>query len=199
MPAAFAYYAAMGMPRIHRKSWDNPWNVHCVTFSTFHRQPFFPGTQAAKWFLEALADARQECPFHLFAYVIMPEHVHLVLQPLPAVKMRKVLWHLKRPVTAQALTWAEDRRPDLLARLADVQPCGKTTHRFWQRGGGHDRNLRSASDVHEKIRYIHNNPVRRGLVQRPEDWPYSSAADWILQRPGPVPIDWDHLPDPECR
>jgi len=189
----------MPSTRIHRKAWDNDWAVHCLTFSTFRRQPFFPGTQAADWFLHALADARQACPFHLFAYVIMPEHVHVVLQAFPGVAMRTILWRLKRPVTSAALDWVAQRRPDFLARMADLQPSGKVAHRFWQRGGGYDRNLRTPSDVHEKIGYVHDNPVRRGLVKCAEDWPYSSAADWILRRSGPVPIDWAHLPEPELR
>ena len=183
--------------RIHRKGWDIEWDVHCLTFSTFRRQPLFSGRHASHWFLATLAEARRKCPFHLFAYVVMPEHVHLVLQPLPGAKMRSILWRLKRPMTARVLTWVRQHRPDFLARLADVQPSGKTTFRFWQRGGGYDRNLRSACDVHEKIAYVHDNPVRRGLVERCEDWSFSSAGDWILQTPGPVPIDWDHLPEPD--
>jgi len=189
----------MGFPQIHRKSWHDDWDIHFLTFSTFGRQPFFPGKYAAQCFLRALATARQQCPFHLFAYVIMPEHVHLVLQPLPNVRMQKVLWHLKRPVTAEAMAWIKQYHPSFLTRMADVQPAGKVTHRFWQRGGGYDRNLRSASDVHEKIKYLHNNPVRRGLVLRAEYWPHSSAANWILGRAGQVPIDWDYLPDAELR
>jgi len=189
----------VGPGRIHRKSWDTDWDVHSLTFSTFGRQPFFPGAHAAGWFLETLAAARKRCPFHLFAYVIMPEHVHVVVQPLPGVAMRTVLWHLKRPMTTRVLAWVRARRPDALALMGDVQPTGKVAYRFWQRGGGYDRNLRSASDVHEKIGYIHDNPVRRGLTERAEDWPHSSAADWILGKPGPVPIDWGQLPEPELR
>ena len=71
------------------------------------------------------------------------------------------------------------------------------TYRFWQRGGGYDRNLRSAKDVYEKIAYNHDNPVRRGLVARSEDWPSSSAREWITREPGPVPIDWAVAPEPE--
>ncbi|MHC4563398.1 MAG: REP-associated tyrosine transposase [Planctomycetota bacterium] len=189
----------MGTERIHRKSWDVDWDVHCLTFSTFERQPLFLEGRPPRLFLELLAKARERCPFRLFAYVVMPEHVHLVLQPLPQVAMRRVLWHLKRPMTAQVLAWARRERPDLLPKLADIQPSGKTTQRFWLRGGGYDRNLRSASDVHEKILYIHENPVRRGLVARTEDWPFSSAAEWITGHKGPVPIDWDTLPEPEVR
>ena len=119
------YPEGMGFPRIHRKSWDADWDVHCLTFSTFRRQPFFSDEYAVAWFLRSLAEARQHCPFHLFAYVIMPEHVHLVLQPLPSVKIKTVLWHLKRPVTAEALAWAKDGHPEFLTRMADVQPSGK--------------------------------------------------------------------------
>ncbi|MBS3735309.1 MAG: transposase [Phycisphaerae bacterium] len=189
----------MGPHRVHRKSWDNDWDVHCLTFSTFQRRPLFTGRHAAGWFLDTLAAARTRCPFRLFAYVIMPEHVHLVLQPLSGVTIRTILWRLKRPLTRTVLAWVRANSPAFLNRLADVRPSGKTLYRFWQRGGGYDRNLRSASDVHEKIRYIHDNPVRRGLVARAEDWPHSSAGDWILQRPGRVPIDWDFLPEPEVR
>jgi len=189
----------MGTGRLHRKAWDNDWDIHSLSFSTFHQLPLFPGVRSARWFLETLAEARRKCPFRLFAYVIMPEHVHLVLQPVPGVAMRTVLWRVKRPVTERALAWVKQHRPDFLPRVADVQPSGKVTYRFWQRGGGYDRNLRSASDVHEKIAYIHDNPVRRGLVPQAEAWPYSSAADWIVRTPGPVPIDWEYVPEPEAR
>jgi putative transposase len=182
--------------RIHRKSWDVDWDVHNLTFSTFARQGFFRGKLAPLWFLDSLRKARQAAPFHLFAYVIMPEHIHIVLQPLPGVTMRRVLWLLKRPVTGQALAWVRDRRPGFLERMTDRQPSGRLTYRFWQRGGGYDRNLRSARDVHEKIAYNHDNPVRRGLVERPEDWLWSSAKEWITRERGPVPIDWAAVPEP---
>lgn len=182
--------------RTHRKSWDVEWDVHALTFSTFGGQPFFLGKQSPQWFLDVLSRARQRCPFHLFAYVVMPEHVHLVLQPQPGVTMRGVLWHLKRPMTTKVLTWVRANAPDFLARMADVRPSGDITYRFWLRGGGYDRNLRSASDVHEKIRYVHENPVRRGLVTRAEQWRWSSAAEWITGQKSPIPIDWDALPEP---
>ena len=185
--------------RTHRRSWDVEGDVHCLTFSTFQRQPFLSGIHAPHWFLEVLGEARRCCPFRLFAYVVMPEHVHLVLQPLPSVPMRRVLWRLKRPMTTRVLEWVRIHRPDFLRRMEDAQPSGKVTYRFWQRGGGYDRNLRSVGDIHEKIGYIHGNPVRRGLVRQSEDWAFSSAPDWVLGRKGPVPIDWDDLPEPELR
>ena len=185
--------------RKHRQSWDIKGNVHCLTFSTFRRQSFFTGKHAGTWFQEAIVDARRRSPFHLFAYVIMPEHVHLVLQPLPGVMMRGILWQLKCPMAQRVLGWVRKNHPEYLKLMADVQPSGKTAHRFWQRGGGYDRNLRSPSDVNEKIRYIHENPVRRGLVSRPEDCPLSSASQWITNLEGPVSLNLDALPEPELR
>jgi putative transposase len=171
-------------------------DVHNLTFSTFGRQAFLGGKFGPSWFIDSLRNARNSAPFHLFAYVIMPEHVHIVLQPLPGAAMRRVLTLLKRPVTEQAVSWVRAYRPDFLQRMTDRQPGGQVTYRFWLRGGGYDRNLRSAKDVHEKIAYDHNNPVRRGLVSRAEDWPWSSAREWITREPGPVPIDWASVPEP---
>ena len=51
----------------------------------------------------------------------------------------------------------------------------KLTFRFWQRGGGYDRNMTDRKAIHSSIQYIEANPVRSGLVEKPEDWKWSSA------------------------
>jgi len=71
---------------------------------------------------------------------------------------------------------------------------GKVAYRFWQRGGGYDRNLRSDRDIHEKIAYVHDNPIRRGLVERAEDWPWSSLRAHHEGVDEPIPIDRDSIP-----
>ena len=58
--------------------------------------------------------------------------------------------------------------------MKDAQPNGRYSHRFWQRGGGYDGNLWSIDNIRVKIKYIHENPVRRKLVTSPSDWPRSS-------------------------
>ncbi|MCA9235524.1 MAG: hypothetical protein KDA44_08625 [Planctomycetales bacterium] len=60
--------------------------------------------------------------------------------------------------------------------------------------GGYDRNLRSVRDVHEKIRYVHENPVRRGLVATAVDWPWSSARAGATGGDEPLPIDRRSVP-----
>src|SRR5947209_19043796 len=78
--------------------------------------------------------------------------------------------------------------------MEDRQPSGETHYRFWQRGGGYDRNVVEAATLYWLIEYIHANPVRRGLCERPEDWFWSSAADYAGVRTGPLRLDPATLP-----
>lgn len=63
--------------------------------------------------------------------------------------------------------------------MRDEQPNGVVRHRFWQRGGGYDRNLNRANTIHATIAYIHENPVRRGLVDRAEALRWSGAGHYL--------------------
>ena len=105
-----------------------------------------------------------------------------------------ILQSLKLPVAQRAIHWLEKNGPRILDRLLDVQPGGDRAFRFWQRGGGYDRNMRSVRDTHEKLHYVHLNPVRRELVSRPEDWPWSSARAWATGVDEPLKIDRESLP-----
>jgi putative transposase len=66
----------------------------------------------------------------------------------------------------------------LLVRFRVQERPGKWCHRFWQEGGGYDRNVRTMEEAIEKARYCHHNPVTSGLVARPEQWNWSSYR-WI--------------------
>lgn len=132
--------------------------------------------------------AASQGKFDLWAYVVMPEHVHLVLLPAPGVRVAEILSTVKQSTAKRALLWTRQNAPDFLPTLRDQQPNGKTHYRFWQRGGGYDRNLRSVRDIHEKIAYVHDNPVRRGLVARSADWHWSSAKAWCDGSADPLPI-----------
>jgi len=78
--------------------------------------------------------------------------------------------------------------------MLDQQPDGTRSYRFWQRGGGYDRNLWEPRHVWSAIDYIHANPTRRGLCERPEDWPWSSAGAYADPTCGPLTPDWISLP-----
>ena len=151
----------MDLPHRKRcKRYDIPGDVHALTFSCFHRLPLFSRERTCCWMLKALQLGRKRDMFDLWAYVVMPEHVHLVIFPHKRVRISTILKTVKQSVSQHALRWLDENEPRFLARLEDVQPNGRNAFRFWQRGGGYDRNLRSVADIHEKIEYVHNNPVR---------------------------------------
>ncbi|MBI4717185.1 MAG: transposase [Planctomycetes bacterium] len=151
--------------------------AHALTFSCFQRRPFLGGDRARFWFLEALDDARRKLRFEVWAFVIMPEHVHLLIYPIGnEYSISDFLMSVKRPVARKTLRHVQAHAPSFLVHMRDAQPNGRTQYRFWQRDGGYDRNLVSDSTIHRTIDYIHANPVRRGLAPLPEEWRWSSAA-----------------------
>jgi putative transposase len=105
-----------------------------------------------------------------------------------------ILSTLKQSVSKRAILFVQRDAPQFISWMKDRQPNGRESLRFWQRGGGYDHNLWTPARVWEKIDYIHANPVRRGLVTRPEDWPWSSHADYVGLGQCPLPIDRKTLP-----
>ncbi|MGD8450753.1 MAG: transposase [Phycisphaerae bacterium] len=174
---------------------NTPGDAHALTFCCFHRQPLLNADRSRKWFLESLDAARAKHAFDLWAYVIMPEHVHLLIWPRdPVYSIGNILSDIKLPVTRQAITYVQVNAPAFLARMRDQQPNGRFRHRFWQRGGGFDRNLSNAEAICAEIEYLHNNPVRRGLVDAAEQWPWSSARYFAGRGEVPLALDVDSLP-----
>ena len=140
--------------------------------------PLLSKDRSRWWFVQELEKARRKHEFDLWAWVIMPEHVHLLIWPRRAVyRMAKILASIKKPVGAKAIAYLKVEAPGFLQRLT-VRHRNRTYHRFWQAGPGRDQNLYEPATIHRAIEHIHNNPVQRGLVARAADWPWSSAADW---------------------
>ena len=170
-------------------------HAHALTFCCYKRQEFLAKQRSCQWLAEAIDLARAKHAFDLWAYVFMPEHVHLVICPRQSVyDVSKILATLKQSVTRKALAYVRNSAPAFLERMLDEQPNGRKHYRFWQRGGGFDRNLWSQKVLVAEIDYVHANPVRRGLCERTEDWTWSSAADYALVRNGPLALNLESLP-----
>jgi putative transposase len=95
---------------------------------------------------------------------------------------------VKERVARQAIRWLEQNAPDWLPRIT-VREGLRTRRRFWQPGGGYDRNIERVDTLERMIDYIHLNPVRRGLVERAIDWPWSSARWYAGIRPAVLEMD----------
>jgi len=184
------------MEPYHRKTckrYDIEGQAHCLTFSCFRRQPFLSRPRCCQWLAEAIEAGRTSRLYDLLGFVFMPEHVHVVVLPRPEVRISRILVAMKAPVAKRAVLWIRANAPDSLMSMEDRQPNGQCHYRFWQRGGGYDRNLRTTEDVREKIRYIHANPIRRGLVATADDWHWSSYRAWQTGEDVPIPIDREVL------
>ncbi len=162
-----------------------------LTFSCRGRLPLFQNDKIKRLFLEILGQSRERLGFRLRAWVVMPEHVHLILVPrLPGAPVPVILQAVKQPVARRVIhRWRQLNAP-ILARITDAN--GES--RFWLPGGGYDRASYSDGELFEKIRYIHENPVRRGLTTCALDYEWSSAR-WYVGRREDVQ-DFDPLVPP---
>ena len=147
------------------KRYQTTGDLHFVTFSCYHQQPYLASAAARTRFEEALERTRVRYVFCVVGYVVMPEHVHLLLSEPQQGILATSLHALKLSVS----------------KLSPERP-------FWQ-ARYYDFNVHSARKHVEKLRYIHRNPVRRGLVKEPQDWAWSSFRHYATGERGVVEIE----------
>jgi putative transposase len=123
----------------------------------------------------------------------MPEHLHVLVYPgdVPQ-RMSLFLQALKEPVARRAIRYLKSTSPEWPARVT-VHERPRLRHRFWQPGGGYDRNITSAEALRAVIDTIHANPLRRGLAAKAKDWEWSSARWYAGLRPVKLEMDQDVL------
>jgi putative transposase len=169
---------------------NTPGHAHELTFSCYRGLRLLSRDRTRRWLIEAIDGARHKSHFDLWAYVIMPEHAHILLYPgEPRDSVSSVLWRIKQPVGQKAIDFLERNAPHWLQHLTVRRADGTLERHFWQPGGGYDRNVVEQATLGRMIEYIHMNPVRRGLVERPEDWEWSSARWYVGISPVPLEID----------
>ena len=163
-------------------------HAHLLTFSCYRRMPLLTN-DAWRTLLSAPIDrATQRHRYDLIAFVYMPEHVHLLVLPRQAdYAVAKLLHGIKRPFSFRIGERLRAVRSPLLERLTVRERPGVTCFRFWQEGPGHDRNLVSVEALTGAADYIHLNPVRRGLIERPEQWRWSSSRHYLEPSRPPDP------------
>lgn len=140
-------------------------HLHFVTFSCLQRRPLLGSPRARATFETSLEAARRRYRFCVIGYVVMPEHVHLLLTEPHCGLLSTAIQAMKISV---AMQW--EARP------------------FWQ-PRYYDFNVFTGRKRIEKLRYIHRNPVRRGLVQLPEEWAWSSYRHYLTGEAGVVEIE----------
>jgi putative transposase len=136
-----------------------------VTFSCHHRLPYLDTPITRDLFEDALQTIHRRYHFDVIGCVVMPEHVHLLLSEPGRALLAAALQALK---------------------LSVVRRCRQRP--FWQ-PRYYDFNVFTEDKRTEKLGYIHWNPLRRGLVDKPEDWRWSSCHYYQTGEQGRVKID----------
>ncbi len=173
--------------RLKRREEHLGWRF--LTCSCYRRLQLFADDWVRDLFAEVLALARERHGFRLVAWVVMPEHVHLIIIPTAGLgtgsAVPAILIGIKKTLAQRVLrAWREPN-----AEVLDTIRTKDGQERFWQAGGGFDRNIRDGDELEREIEYIHQNPVRRGLVAKASDWRWSSARWYAGQREGTLGID----------
>ena len=152
MPRGLAHYQQCGC-------------FHFLTFSCYHRRSHLQTAAACQRFESALERVRSRYRLVVAGFVVMPEHVHLLVSEPQQGTLATAIQALKLSVARRSA-----QRPFSQARYYDF-------------------NVYSAVKVTEKLDYMHRNPVNRGLVERPEDWLWSSYRHYATGARGTVEIE----------
>jgi putative transposase len=148
---------------LHR--YQHTGDLHFLTFSCYRREPNLGTPQSRNRCQRSLEETRKHYKFSVLGYVVMPEHIHLLVTEPERESLATAMQAFKHSVSRH---------------LGSGDP-------FWQTRY-YDFNVRTERKRIEKLRYIHRNPVRRGLVESPEQWPWSSFRQYAMGVKGTVKV-----------
>lgn len=170
---------------------SEPNTFHYITAVTFNRVRIFQSDKACRIFVETLAEVKLLHPLKLVGYVMMPDHVHLIVNPRePEISV--ILRKLKGKSARRILDWLIEsgHRSSLSKLQLEVK---NRDHAVWQKDSS-AIDLFSSKFLQQKLKYIHMNPVRAGLCASPEQWMWSSYRAYFPKIAPDVPIPVDMNP-----
>ena len=162
-------------------------DLHFITASCYRREPLLGTAYRKDLLVKVLEQVRQRYEFVLVGYVVMPEHFHLLISEPARANPSVVIQALKLGVVRRLFpTSPKTREKRGTLSLFD----NSAPKHFWQRRF-YDFNVWSAHKHREKLRYIHRNPVKCGLVETPDQWRWSRFRAYAFGEAGPVVVnDW---------
>jgi len=179
------------MPQARRRFYGGR-DLHFLTFSCYQRLPLFSSAARCDLFLQILERVRRRYRLVVLGYVVMPEHVHLLMSEPQRATLSTAIQALKLGVV-RSLEYEVERAVPRSRKSGETWgtpgvDVPKKPHHFWQ-ARFYDFNVWTEKKRIEKLRYIHRNPVARGLVASPEQWRWSSFRWYLSGEVGPVRIN----------
>ena len=159
----------------------NNGSAYFFTVVTYHRKPIFNSPEAIKHLRDVIVEVRHEHPFSIDAWVLLPDHMHCIWTLPDGDQDYSKRWGLIKSGFSK-------RARDLSS--ANMNSISRIRHReaaIWQRRFW-EHQIRDQEDLNRHIDYIHYNPVKHGLVQRVQDWPFSTFHRYV--KAGIYPLDW---------
>ena len=177
---------------------DEPNQIHFITFSCFRRLQFFRHDSVKLAFIEAMKSTRETFKIRWIGYVIMPEHVHLLTAPqakgsneiTPISPILNMLKGASGHDGKEALRDIWRSKRSLGTRPLDAWATGQGARPFWK-PRGYDFNVVRDDTLLEKLDYIHKNPIRRCLVDRAEQWRWSSFPYYQSGDDSLIDMNWN--------
>lgn len=178
------------MSRTSYKILKDDYNPYFITSTVVDWLPLLGKPENAEIILNSIRFLQEENRITLYAYVIMKTHLHLVAS---SDDIRKEIANFRSYTARRSIDYLEENNQQTVLRKLRQQKLSVRKDReyqFWQ-GGVQPKRIYDRKMMMQKITYIHENPVRKGYVEKAEDWLYSSAGfyigeDGLLE----VCIDW---------
>ena len=162
-----------------RENFEKYGDTFFVTFSVVGHTPIFEQAQCRDIIIDNLGFYQERGDFTIIAYVVMPNHIHIVVNVKKNLSVSLCIGNFKRITSRQISKHLHDTGNHALIKrllIAAEQEPAKDTKIWKPRFDSFV--LNNIDTLNQKIQYIHNNPVKAGLVENPNDWPYSSASSY---------------------
>ena len=165
------------MSKIKRFNIEN--RCHFVTTKTFDNAKIFNKEKNVQLFLKVLYEVKEKLNFLLIGFVIMPDHLHLMIVPETRNSISDVMRHIKGRFarlynqSIWRINSADYETNKIFYRAGNSSPPKR---KVWQ-NSFYDHVIRNRKEFLEKLNYIYNNPVKAKIVAKPEDYKFSSISE----------------------
>ena len=163
--------------------------VYFVTFTTIDWLPVFVNPEPTNIVFESLVYCIKEKQLRVHAYVIMPNHIHMIVfdSGFNNDRLQKTLTEFRKFTGRKLADYIDSHLAASISGIIRQEKLNDRRRQVWQ-PGWHAEAIVSEVFLHQKMEYIHENPVRKGYVDFPEHWANSSAGFWSNGKEGKIPI-----------
>ena len=172
--------------------WENrhvPGNAYFVTTRINHYEPIFKNRNYCRIIINSLSFYKNKFDYRLIAYVIMPDHIHLIIYPPEKTSICSIMRDFKKFTSKQIIKKLKEEKKVSQLRLFASYADSLHQYSVW-RNEFRSLHIYSKKVLRIKVNYIHKNPVKRGLVKYQEDYLYSSYRNYYLGDNSIIDVDF---------